>query len=91
MRVRSKGREACSGSSLRGVVALIASKQARVIGEIGASEAPAIITSTEPSRMSSAACPSESRPEVHPVEMTAAGPCARASRATSAASELGTR
>jgi hypothetical protein len=37
LRDRSNGREACSASSLRGVVALMASKQATVIGEIGGS------------------------------------------------------
>lgn len=91
LRVRSKGREAVSGSSLRGDVARMASKDARVIGVTGASEAPATITSALPSRMSSAAWPSESRPEVQPVETTATGPCAPTSRATSAAMELGTR
>ena len=87
----SNGREACSGSSLRGVVALIASKQATVIGEIGASVAPAIITSALPSRISSTAWPTESSPEVHPVETTAAGPSAPTAQATSAANELGTK
>src|SRR5690606_40424470 len=89
--VRSNGRDACSGSSLRGLVALIASKHATVIGEIGASEAPATITSTAPSRMSSTACATASIPEVHPVETTAAGPSAPTCHATSAATELGTR
>lgn len=41
--------------SLRGVVAWMASKQAEVIGEIGASVAPAIMMSVVPSRMSSTA------------------------------------
>lgn len=44
-----------TGVVVAGVVALIASKQAMVIGEIGASEEPAIITSTEPSRSRSTA------------------------------------
>ena len=48
-RSRSNGREACSGSSLRGEVALIGSKQAIEIGEIGDSEAPEITVSTSPS------------------------------------------
>ena len=81
LRVRSKGRQALSGVSLRGVVAWMASKQAEVIGEIGASVAPAIIMSAVPSRMSSTAWPSESRPEVQPVETTAAGPSAPAAQA----------
>ena len=48
-RSRSKGREACSGSSLRWEVALIGSKQAIEIGEIGDSEAPVITTSASSS------------------------------------------
>ncbi len=48
-RSRSKGREACAGSSLRCEVALIGSKQAIEIGEIGDSEAPVITTSASPS------------------------------------------
>lgn len=86
-----EGRQALSGVSLRGVVARMASKQADVIGEMGASVAPAIMTSAVPSRMSSTAWPSESRPEVHPVDTTAAGPSAPAALPTSAASELGTK
>lgn len=69
----------------------MASKQAEVIGEMGASVAPAIMTSAVPSRMSSTAWPRESRPEVHPVDTTAAGPSAPAALPTSAASELGTK
>lgn len=91
MREASKGLEAVSGSSLRGEVALMASKQATVIGEIGASVAPAIITSALPSRISSTACPTESRPEVHPVDTIDTGPCACVRQATSAAMELGTK
>nr|BFE73892.1 hypothetical protein GCM10020092_071930 [Actinoplanes digitatis] len=87
----SKGRDAVAGSSCRGVVALIASKQAMVIGEIGASEEPAIMTSTAPSRISSTAYPTESMPEVQPVETTVLGPSAPTAHATSAANELGTR
>ena len=48
-RSRSKGREACSGSSLRWEVALIGSKQAIEIGEIGDSEAPVITMSASSS------------------------------------------
>jgi hypothetical protein len=48
-RLLSKGREACAGSSLFGLVALIASKQAMVIGDIGESEAPATHMSARPS------------------------------------------
>lgn len=91
MRVPSKGREARSGTSSRGVVALIASKHAIVIGEIGASDEPVIMTSAEPSRSSSTACPTESIPDVQPVETTVLGPCAPTAHATSAAKELGTR
>jgi hypothetical protein len=76
---------------LRGVVALIASKQASVIGEMGASVAPATTTSAEPSAISSTACPTESIPEVHPVDTVATGPSAPRSQATSAARELGTK
>lgn len=86
----SKGREACSGSALFGVVALMASKQAEVMGEMGASVAPAITTSAEPSSMSCTACPIESRPEVQPVETRATGPSAPVSQATSTASVDGT-
>lgn len=50
-RRESKGREACSGSSLLAEVALIASKHATVIGVIGESDAPAMQTSTRPSSM----------------------------------------
>ena len=90
LRLRSKGRAAVVGSSLRGVVARIASKHATVIGEIGASVAPATITSAVPSRIRSTACPTESRPEVQPVEIRLTGPSAQTPQATSAASELGT-
>lgn len=72
-------------------VALMASKQATVIGAIGASVAPAIIMSTDPSRMRSQACPTASMPEVHPADTTALGPSAPAAQATSAAIELGTK
>ena len=48
-RSRSNGREACSGSSLRCEVALIGSKQAIEIGEMGDSEAPAITMSASSS------------------------------------------
>ncbi len=51
LRRSSKGLEACSGSSLSGEVALMASKQAMVIGEIGESDAPAMQTSARPSWM----------------------------------------
>ncbi|GAA2903628.1 hypothetical protein GCM10010524_39390 [Streptomyces mexicanus] len=91
MRVRSNGREAVAGSSLRGVVARIASKHATVIGEMAASEAPLIITSAAPSMIRSAAWPSTSMPEVQPVEMTPTGPCASASQASSAAMEEGAK
>ncbi len=91
MRERSKGREAVSGSSLRGLVALMASKQATVIGEIGASVAPVTITSALPSRIRSTACPTESRPEVQPVDTSDTGPWAPTAPATSAAMELGTK
>jgi hypothetical protein len=69
----------------------MASKQTMVIGEIGASEDPATITSAEPSRTSSAAWPTESMPEVHPVDTTVPGPSAPTAQATSAAKELGTK
>lgn len=61
------------------------------MGEIGASEAPATITSASPSAISSAAWPTESRPDVQPVETVATGPSAPVSQATSAAIELGTK
>ena len=77
------------GRRCAGVVAWMASKQAEVIGEIGASVAPAIMTSAVPSRISSTAWPSESSPEVQPVETTAAGPSAPAVQATSAAMRAG--
>src|SRR5437879_5700026 len=86
----SNGREACSGSLLRAEVALIASKQAMVIGEMGASVAPAITTSASPSSTSWWAWPTASIPDVQPVEMTAAGPWAPNRTATSAAMLLGT-
>src|SRR5437764_2773337 len=90
-RLMSNGREACSASSLRGVVALIASKQASVIGEIGASVDPAIMMSADRSRISSTAYPTESSPDVQPVDTTVAGPSAPTAWATSTANELGTR
>ncbi|CAM5403047.1 hypothetical protein STENM223S_05203 [Streptomyces tendae] len=68
----------------------MASKQAEVIGEIGASVAPARATSAEPSSISWTACPMESRPEVQPVDTRATGPSAPTSWATSAASVEGT-
>lgn len=74
-----------------GVVALMASKQARVIGEIGASVPPLITTSALPSRIRSVAWPIASRPEVQPSETSATGPCAPTRRATSTAMELGTK
>src|SRR5256714_1469762 len=89
-RCRSKGRDACSGSSLFGDVALMASKQATVIGDSGASAAPATTTSAVPSRISCRPWPTASSPAVHPVEMSATGPPAPATRATSTAIELGT-
>jgi len=52
LRERSNGRDAVAGSSLYDVVALIASKQATTMGVIGASAAPATITSAAPSWMS---------------------------------------
>ena len=67
----------------------MASKQATVIGEIGASVAPAITTSARPSSMSSAPSATASSPDVHPVEITLAGPSAPQSQATSAAIVLG--
>ncbi len=70
---------------------MIASKQATVIGEMGASVAPATTTSAEPSWMSPAACPIASSPEVHPVETSATGPSAPTAQATSTAIVLGTR
>ena len=51
-RSRSNGREACAGSSLRREVALIGSKHAIEIGEIGDSAAPAITMSASPSWIS---------------------------------------
>lgn len=61
------------------------------MGEIGASVAPASMTSALPSRISSAAYPIASRPEVQPLGTSDTGPWAPAVRATSAASELGTK
>jgi hypothetical protein len=75
---------------LFGEVARIASKHADVMGDSGASVAPAITTSAEFSSMSIAPCPTASRPDVQPVEISAAGPSAPASQATSTASVLGT-
>ena len=86
----SNGREACSGSSLLGVVALIASKHATVIGEIGASAAPATATSARPVRISSA-----SADRVQPGCASGGdhdtGPSAPAAHATSHANVLGTK
>jgi hypothetical protein len=76
---------------LRGVVALIASKQATTTGEIGASVPPVTIVSAAPSLMSCAAWATDSIPDVHPVETTAAGPSAPTAQATSAARDVGTR
>jgi hypothetical protein len=75
---------------LFGEVARMASKQATVIGEIGASVAPATTTSAEPSRTSCTPCPTESSPAVQPVEISATGPSAPQVQATSTASVLGT-
>ena len=69
----------------------MASKQATVMGEIGASVAPATTTSAEPSRMRSLAWPSASRPDVHPVDTTAVGPSAPTAHAVCAASDAGTK
>ena len=88
-RVASNGREACSGSSLRELVARMASKQAIEIGVIGASLAPATTMSATSSWISWYACPIASMPEVQPVETTEAGPCAPYRQATSAAKVLG--
>src|SRR5919202_992655 len=76
-RSASNGREACSGSSLRDEVALIGSKQAIEIGEIGDSAAPEITMSASPSWISWWPHPTASMPDVQPVEMTVAGPAAR--------------
>src|SRR5689334_11496117 len=88
-RSASKGREACAGSSLFEDVALIASKQAMVIGEIGESEAPAIQTSALPSSTVWRAYPTASSPEVQPVETVCTGPRAPKRSATIDASVLG--
>jgi hypothetical protein len=74
---------------LFGEVALMASNAARLIREIGASVAPAMTTSAVPFSMSAAPCPTESIPAVHPVEISAVGPSAATSQATSTASVLG--
>ncbi|MBB4686771.1 hypothetical protein BJY18_004256 [Amycolatopsis jiangsuensis] len=50
----SNGLDACSASSLFRDVARIASKHAEVIGDSGASVAPAMTMSAEPSSMSEA-------------------------------------
>lgn len=91
LRVRSKGREACSGSSLRAVVALMASKEATTIGVIGVSDAPASMTSALPSRITWQAWPTESMPEVQPLETIVTGPSAATVHATSAGIALGAR
>jgi hypothetical protein len=91
LRRASKGLEACSGSALLSVVARMVSKQAIEIGEMGASLAPAITTSASPSSMSWLPYPTASMPDVHPVETTVAGPCARKRTASSVAPQLGTR
>jgi hypothetical protein len=49
------------------------------------------MTSALPSRISSTAWPSESRPEVQPVDTMDTGPWAPVRQATSAAMELGTK
>ncbi|CAL9327423.1 hypothetical protein SUDANB126_00002 [Streptomyces sp. enrichment culture] len=79
------------GSSLRGLVSRMRSKQAMEIGEIGASAPPASTTSALPSRTSSQPCPIASRPEVQPLETRPTGPCAPHARATSAARDEGTK
>lgn len=89
LRLASKGREACSGSSLLGDVALMASKQAIVIGDIGESDAPVMQTSARPSSMVWKAYPTASSPEVQPVETVCTGPCAPNCAATTEASVLG--
>ena len=89
-RVLSNGREARAGSSLRPVVALIESKQATEIGEIGESAAPAITTSASPLATIWAPAPMASMPDVQPVDTTVAGPCASNSMAISLARLLGT-
>ena len=87
----SNGREACPGSALFDDVALMASKQATVIGEMGASAAPASTTPAAPSSTSRTACPTASSPDVHPVETSPTGPSAPYRQATSLAMELGTK
>ena len=74
-----------------GEVARLESKQAIVIGEMGASVAPATTASTLPSWISPTAWARASIPEVQPVEITQTGPRAPHSQATSRAKELGTR
>ena len=61
-----------------------------MIGEIGASAAPAIITSATPSSMSWAAWPTASSPDVQPVDIVITEPPAPCRVATSAANVLGT-
>lgn len=72
-------------------MARIASKQATTIGVIGVSAAPANITSALPSSIARTALPTESRPEVQPVETIVTGPSAPTAQATSAGMTLGTR
>ncbi len=65
------------------------SKQATEIGEMGASLAPAMTMSASPSWISWAPYPTASMPDVQPVDMTDAGPCAWNRIASSVAALLG--
>ena len=87
-RVRSKGREALSGSSLRRERARAAAKAASIEGTIGASAPPAIATSTIPSRIIRAASPTEWAPEAHAVETASVGPVIPCFRAMNPAAML---
>jgi hypothetical protein len=62
-----KGRQAFDGTSWFEARRPTEEKDAIIIGEIGASEAPAIATSTSPDRTSRKASPIAEVPEAHAV------------------------
>ena len=88
-RVASKGRDACSGSSLRMDSAFIAAKPARQIGVIAASDPPATITSARPARMSSKPSPMADADAAQAVTVHELGPIAPSCIAISPAAIFG--
>src|SRR5688500_19453067 len=71
----SNGREACSGSSFRRLIACMVEKAPIASGSTAASEPPATITSACPRRIISADSPMECALDAHAETWEELGPC----------------